>query len=85
MKRVFALLIGLMILFAAVPIFACDSPPGQGGHGWSNGHGWHQGQGWHGGQAWGWGHGKGNGGSKGNPPAPTDGGKGGDIKGTGGK
>jgi len=36
MKRVIALLIGLIILFAAVPIFACDSPPGQQGHGWNS-------------------------------------------------
>ena len=85
MKRVIALLIGLMILFVAVPIFACDSPPSQGGHGWSSGHGWHNGQGWHGGRAWSWSGGNGNGGSKGPPPAPTDGGKGGSIKGTQGK
>jgi hypothetical protein len=87
MKRVVALLIGLMILFAAAPIFACDSPPGQGGHGWNIGHGVHNGQGWHGGQAGGWSHGNGKGGGSnaGNPPSPPERGKGGDMKNTGGK
>jgi hypothetical protein len=69
MKTVVALLICLVILFAAVPVFACSTQQAPSGHAWGWHHGWA----------------KGGGTTPGTPPAPPPMSGGGKGNGSGGK